>query len=257
MPGKVKFCGISVDNTMIGMIQGGIKMLAEIKGSRGIFRNINRIAIKMAFAGDATTNYRLGKDYKRLRDMGEAIKCFKRAIKSEPHYADAYYELCDVLHQWGKLNESIKAFKTAADIYPNLINAHVNVGIAYSNREKFDEAIGEFEKAIRLQSNCADAHNKLGVEYRIAEKPVESESHYGMALKAKTDVAIIHSYISAVYEQQENYDKAISELIKAMKINPDIVSADMHSTLGNLYKKKGKTKEAEEQLEIAKLMKGQ
>jgi tetratricopeptide (TPR) repeat protein len=232
-------------------------MLEGIRRNQGLFKRIHKIVVKMAFAGEAATNYRLGKEYKHS-DMVAAMKCFRKAIKIEPHYADAHYELGDVYHELGRLLPSIDAFKTAADLYPKLINAHINIGIAYSNRGKFDEAIREFGKAMRAHSNCADAHSKLGIEYIIDSNPFESKLHYEMALKVKADVAIVHLHLSAVHEKRGKFDDAISELKKAMKINPKYDNPiEAHTMLGELYEKAGKKLEAEEQFDIVRTIRAQ
>lgn len=230
-------------------------MLAQIRTGHGIFKSFKSLVIKMAYAGEAATSYRLGKDYKKMCDMASAMKCFKKAIKIEPHYADAHYELGEVYHELGKLFESVDAFKIAATLYPKLINAHLSIGISYFNRRKFDESIPEFEKAIRAHSNLVDAHNKMATEYMIAGIPAEWESHNETALKLYKDVAMMHLHLSAVYEKQGKFEKAIHSFKKAMKVNPDNDSAQIHDVLGELYKKAGKKIEADEQFEIAKALK--
>ncbi len=219
------------------------------------FKSFSKLIMRTAFAGEAATNYRLGNNNMEQMKFKAAIKCYEKAIGIEPHYADAYHGLGVVYAKMGILPKSMHAFETAARIYPNLINSHIDVGDAYGNRDKFDEAIGEYGKAIKFHPNYLDTLNKLGLVYAVAGRPLDSTLHYEKAIKTKKNIAIIHFKLSAIHEKQGKFEEAITEFKKAMKINPDNDSEDVHNILAELYKKAGKNSEAQDELEIAKLMK--
>ncbi|MGO9245544.1 MAG: tetratricopeptide repeat protein, partial [Verrucomicrobiia bacterium] len=63
----------------------------------------------------------------------------------------------------GKTQEAIGQYEQALRIEPDYVDAHYNLGIALSHIGKIQEAIGQYEQALRIKPDHAKAHNNLGV----------------------------------------------------------------------------------------------
>ena len=64
--------------------------------------------------------------------------------------------------------EAIESLKQAIRINPDFAIAHYNLGAAYSKSGKYQEAIESYKQAIRIDPDDAAAHTNLGVAYHYS-----------------------------------------------------------------------------------------
>ena len=62
----------------------------------------------------------------------------------------------------GKLDEAVAEFRAAIRLQPDYAEAHYNLGNALAAQGKRDEAVAEYRTAIRLKPDYAKAHCNLG-----------------------------------------------------------------------------------------------
>ena len=135
------------------------------------------------------------------------------------------------------LDEAIAEYKKAIETNPNYAQAHYNLGLAYSGLGMRDEAAGEYNKAIEINPNLAEAHNNLGIIYHHRGIFGEAAIEYKMALEINPNYAQAHKNLGLVYADMEMLDQAIAELKKALEIDP---SLDLvHIYLALIYYDKG------------------
>ena len=65
------------------------------------------------------THYVLGNALKGLGKKEEAIESYRKAIKIDPNYVDAYNNLGNALDGIGKKEEAIESYRKAIKIDPN------------------------------------------------------------------------------------------------------------------------------------------
>ena len=87
----------------------------------------------------------------------------------------------------GKNEEAISHYKMAIKLNPDYAKAHYNLGIALVAEGKNEEAISHYKMAIKLSPDFAVAHNNLGIALVAEGKNEEAISHYKMAIKLKPD----------------------------------------------------------------------
>ena len=63
-------------------------------------------------------------------------------------------------------HEEIREYQAALRINPDYAEAHYNLGVVYTRQGRIDEAIRELQAALRINPDFADAHYNLGVIYR-------------------------------------------------------------------------------------------
>ena len=56
------------------------------------------------------------------------------------------------------------SIQAALRINPDYADAHYNLGVAYEQQDRTDEAIREYQAALRVNPDYADAHYNLGVD---------------------------------------------------------------------------------------------
>ena len=69
----------------------------------------------------------------------------------------------------GQLDEAIAGYREAIRLEPDYAEAHYNLGIALQDKGQLDEAIAAYREAIRLKPDSAEAHYNLGNALRTRE----------------------------------------------------------------------------------------
>ena len=100
-----------------------------------------------------------------LTEQGEsdsAIAHLEDAIKINPNYADAYYELGYIMGQKkGDIEVAISQLQKAIHLNPNEAGYRSMLGSFLEDQNQFSEAISEYQEAIRLDYNYIPSHIAL------------------------------------------------------------------------------------------------
>ena len=107
-------------------------------------------------------HYNMASALQNKGDLKGAIQAYKQAVLIKPDYADAFYNLANTLKDMGDLGAAIKSYKQAIKINPNLHNAHNNMGNALKDMGKLTAAIESYKRAIKINSGHGDAYRNLG-----------------------------------------------------------------------------------------------
>ena len=107
-------------------------------------------------------HYNMASALQKKGDLKGAIQAYKQAVLIKPDYADAFYNLANTLKDMGELGAAIKSYKQAIKINPNLHNAHNNMGNALKDMGKLTAAIESYKRAIKINPGHGDAYRNLG-----------------------------------------------------------------------------------------------
>ena len=107
-------------------------------------------------------HYNMASALQKKGDLKGAIQAYKQAVLIKPDYADAFYNLANTLKDMGELGAAIKSYKQAIKINTNLHNAHNNMGNALKDMGKLTAAIESYKRAIKINSSHEDAYRNLG-----------------------------------------------------------------------------------------------
>jgi tetratricopeptide (TPR) repeat protein/2-polyprenyl-3-methyl-5-hydroxy-6-metoxy-1,4-benzoquinol methylase len=107
-------------------------------------------------------HYNMASAQQNKGDLEAAIQAYKQAILIKPDYADAYYNLANTLKEKGDLETAIKSYKQAIKLNPNLHNAHNNMGNALKDMGNLTAAIKSYKRAIKINFGHEDAYRNLG-----------------------------------------------------------------------------------------------
>ncbi len=126
---------------------------------------------------------------------------YQAALRINPDYAEAHYNLGVVYGQQGRIDEAIREYQAALRINPDYAEAHHNLGLVYGQQGRTDEAIREYQAALRINPDYAEAHYNLGVVYgatgphrrgdpgvsgSAADQPRLAEAHYSLGVAYET-----------------------------------------------------------------------
>ena len=157
-----------------------------------------------------------GACYSALDHNDAAIKCFERATKLQPDYAEAHFNLGVAFQKLKKIDSSIMSYENAIKFIHSYPAAHNNLGVINLSQGEFNSAVKNFEWAIAYSPNYAEAHNNLGKTYQALrqydaaknqfEKAIQLNPAYPQALH---NLGVIYENLGLSKKALENYEKAI------------------------------------------------
>ena len=94
---------------------------------------------------EANIYFERGLNFQKSENYIEASKEYKKAVKADSSYAEAWNNLGYSYRKQGNYKKAIKAYKKAIKLDPNLAEAHEYLGEAYAETGKFDLALEELQ----------------------------------------------------------------------------------------------------------------
>jgi tetratricopeptide (TPR) repeat protein len=158
-------------------------------------------------------------------ETDEAILHCREAIRIAPHYAEAHNGLAVALLERGQTTESILHCREAIRLKPGYAEPHHNLGRAMERQGRTDEAMGEYLEALRINPNYADAHNDLAIILGVRGRTDEAIRHYEEALRVRPDYAEAHTNLAIVLGWRGRMDEAVRHCREAIRANPEYVDA--------------------------------
>jgi tetratricopeptide (TPR) repeat protein len=184
-----------------------------------------------------------------LRHTGkdlDAEEAYRRAIRINPEYEEAYYNL-GVLLRFDRPSEAQPLFRTAIELDPDYACAHRELGFLLTSHGADPKTEGHLRKAIELDPRDGWAHIYLGsylwrctdVEGALAEFRIAEELEPGWAVPLWS--------LGNIYECEfKDLDLAQSLFERALELDPEDGVA--LTNLGRLSKKRGRADLAKEYL---------
>jgi tetratricopeptide (TPR) repeat protein len=188
-----------------------------------------------------------------LRNTGkdlEAEEAYRRAIRIEAEYDEAYFNL-GVLLRDDRPAEAQALFRKAIELDPNVASYHRELGYVLTNRGSVVEAEEHLRKAIQLKRDDGWAHIYLGT--CLWQDPESALREFRIAAELQPDWAVPLWSMGNVYEfAYKDFDSAQSYYQRALQLEPD--NFVTLKNLGRLFKKRGRVDLAREHLNRALLL---
>lgn len=179
--------------------------------------------LEAAQPDSARAHQALGENYAALRKTVEAEREFRAALKNRPDAPGVHLELGRLYTTAADWPKATEEFRAEAQLQPGDGEVAYNLGQALLQDGKTKEAIAELDRSNKLQPDMPETLYLLG----------KALSSTGNSAKAET------------------YWKRV------ITIEPESnLSAQSHFGLAALYRKAGKTKEAEEQMKQFRNLQG-
>jgi tetratricopeptide (TPR) repeat protein len=190
----------------------------------------------------------LGAAFIDLDQKIEASECFESALRIDPSYEEAYFNL-GVLKKDIDRPQAEALFTHAIALDPNYAQAHRELGWLLGNGESSIQAEYHLRRAIELNSSDLWARIYLGnLLWGRGDVPA-GIAEYQRAIELMPDEALPLWSLANVYENQELWDQAEVLYQRAVAIDPN--DAIAHMNFGRMLKKKGDSVRARIQLETA------
>jgi tetratricopeptide (TPR) repeat protein len=157
--------------------------------------------------------------------LSSAEKCFKKAVKLNPNYVEAYNNLGNILQLQGKNDQAVVCLKKAIEIEPNFTQAYNNLGNALKQLGEIDEAFASYQKAIAINPNLAEAYANLGSIQKQRGQAEAALEYYNKAIQLQPDDAEVFYNRGKVLFESGQFEKALENFNKAIELKPDYFEA--------------------------------
>jgi tetratricopeptide (TPR) repeat protein len=174
----------------------------------------------------------MGRELARHGDEAQAIVNLREALKINPHLPAAHFELGELLSN--STNDALKAqaepeFQAAIADNPADEQAHLMMGEAAANRGDTKAAFGEDTKAVELQPNDADALVELGKILMTMNENEKAQEIFERAVKADPTNTVARYRLSVLYRRQGKTAEADQQMAEYKKYK------DMKSKLEKIF----------------------
>ncbi len=170
-----------------------------------------------------------GKDF-------DAEEAYRRAIRIDPKYEEAYYNL-GVLLRDDRSAEAQALFRTAVELDPDYACAHRELGWVLYKRGVGEETEAHLRRAVELDPSDTWAHIYLGSYIWTADVDA-TVAEFRAAMELHPEWATPLWSLGKIYEEQfRDLDLAQSYFEKALKLDPENEAA--LKGLGRVLKKLG------------------
>ena len=171
-----------------------------------------------------------------LMQFDAAINNYKKALKINPYYADAYSNMGNVLKDKGDLEAAIESYKQALKIKPDYAQAYSNMGIALKGKGDLNAAISSYKQALKIKPDYAEAYNNMGSALNDKGDLEAAIESYKQALTIKPDYAEAYNNMGIALKDKGDLEAAIESYKQALKIKPDY--AEVYRSLSNMHRYK-------------------
>ena len=153
-------------------------------------------------ANDAVLLNKTGIAFHQMMQLGIARKYYERAIKANPHYAEAINNLGTVYYAGKSYRRAIREYQKALRYSPESASIYSNLGTAYFARKDYKRASVAYEKAVALDPDVFENRNTRGV--LLQERSVEERAKF-------------HFYLSKTYAKAGENERALIYMRKAIE----------------------------------------
>jgi len=197
--------------------------LKELKQFGNALNSYDR-ALELA-PNDADAYYNRGATLHAMKRFDDALASYDRALALNPGDAQAFNNRGVTLKEMQRFEEALASYDQALALVPDFVDAWSNRGIALREVGRFDEALESLDTAIALQPRFADAHVNRGIVLQSMERSQEALDAYDYALSLNPRFAQGYHNRALTYYELERWREALADSQQAIRLRPDYAEA--------------------------------
>jgi tetratricopeptide (TPR) repeat protein len=157
----------------------------------------------------------------KKRDARASVDEFKRAIKLDPWYGQAYMLLGLAQMQLQQWSDAQWAFEEGAKVEPGNAKAYLGAGSALNEQKNFVEAQKALQHSLEIRPDSAEAHYELARSLWGMGKWQAAESHVRKAIELNKDYAGPHALMGNIDLKHEDAEAALAEFEECLRLDPE------------------------------------
>ena len=204
----------------------------EIKTALELFKNkeyekaLEKFKILLKdFPSDCAILNNIGLCYSKLAQNDKAEEYFLKALSSNNKSVETYVNLSDIYYAEKRIVDAINLLETAVTLMPeNIVLLHYLARI-YIEDVRYDLAIDMLSRILDISPENIDAYWDLGNTYYELGEYENAAASFEHVLEKRDDNEIFFYQTGLAYEGANITDKALSNFLKAIAVNPDFPPA--------------------------------
>jgi serine/threonine-protein kinase len=170
---------------------------------------------------------------RRSQTVKEGVDLFRKAIREDPRYAQAYSGLSMALSLTAYMDgvpmrdlhdDLVGAARRAIELDSTLAQPHVALGVAYWFDYSWDKAEAEFKNAIRLDGRNVEARIQYARHLRFRGQNSDAMRELRVARALDPMSAVVLSHLAYSYSLDLQLDSALKESGRAWEMDPTNVT---------------------------------
>ena len=174
-------------------------------------------------------------------------------LATYPDSARAHQAMAENYYVLRQMPQAVKEFQQAIELRPETPNLHLELGLVYAGNSEWPKAEEAFRAETKLQPGNAEAAYRLG--HALLQEGHIPEARAELMRADKLQPEMPETLYSLGKAAVLSGDTASAEKawIKVVEIEKEgDLAAQAHFGLAGIYRKKGKTEDAEREMEIFK-----
>ena len=193
---------------------------------------------------NAQYNYELGKRYFEQKKYPQARTCFEQAVKSNPKFEAAFFNL-GMAHKIMNANDAaLTAFSKAAALKPDHVRAWIEIARMQDKKRNYGEAITNYRKALALEPSNTSALKEMAQTYSKQKDAKQAERYFKEALALGDADPVTYYNLASVQLELGKAADALQNAQKALAVNDK--DARFLYTYGLALEKNNRLREAED-----------
>lgn len=191
------------------------------------FKTVNQIGLFQGLLNETDFRKQIADLYERYDQGEEALKEYILLVKLEPEVAQNYFKAGTYFEERGKADNALKFYRKTLELEPGHSDAHLRLGMLFFRANRPLEARQELDAALKLKPENYAAWFSLG---RLLKESHDITGALAAFEKAQKDPDL---KVKALVERgscfmtQKNYDRAMIELERALKLSTDDADKDV------------------------------
>lgn len=168
---------------------------------------------------------RLGSSYEATGMHGLAVVFYRAAVRINPNFPSARYNLGRMYLEDGALDAGIAEIQHALRLYPDFATAHQTLAMAFAAQGRLDLAISHVQQALAIQPNLIEARNHLGRLYTAQQRFAEAVQVFQALINDEPRLAEARHNLAVTYARMGRQDEAVAQFRKVVELQPDLYAA--------------------------------
>ena len=193
---------------------------------------------------NAQYNYELGRKYFEQKKYPQARACFEQAVKSNPQFEAAFFNL-GMTHKIMNANDAaLTAFSRAVTLKPDYVRAWTEIARMQDKKRNYAEAITNYQKALALEPSNTSALKEMAQVYAKQRDSKQAERYFKEAIALGDTDPVTYYNLASVQLEFGKTGEALQNAQKALAANDK--DARFLYTYGLALEKNNRLHEAED-----------
>lgn len=187
------------------------------------------------------------------RDFNRAVRNLNEAVRREPGSLVAHFQLGNVFRVLGALDKAERQFQRTLQLRPDYALALRRLAEIYLTGKRYAEAEAAYKKVVAQSPDDFLSYFNLGGLYVVQERWDSALAAFRKAQGLKTSDAKIPTVIARILLRKGDLAGALAAAQHAVELDANLKEA--HQTSLEVYRKLGRTAEAERETQILERLK--